>query len=231
MNKGLDIFLRVLIVASIFGGIGYYYYTKFTLPSQPILKSDIIKLPNKDELPIKDNNSNILDNKSDNNSKINLTNSNINTIEATKYYRVTVNDLFDNTVAEKVSLYLKKINLQYQSAKDKKEILFKRVLVGPFKTNKECINAENKLKSLKMDTMKLTLKNGCFVNVGSFVTETKVKHLTSELNKNSIHNITLMEIKVPKDVFTFKIDNLSTDKLKDLEKFFKENLINYKLNE
>jgi len=236
LKKSTDIFIRILIVGAILGAIGYYYYKRFTKPVAPVLKSEIIKLPEKPAFtpkPLKkvvpaqtetatDNNSKNIVAKKDNITDNTTSKSVIN-------YKITVEKLLSRKKYNELIEFLTHIkNIKFDSSKKVAQIEFKRVLIGPYLKKINLIKMEAKIRGMHInDYLRLKFKNGYYLHVGSFANKSKLEAFVTLLRQNRIYNIKYMVVKVPKKVFFINIYTDSKDTFTQVKSFLDNESIQY----
>ncbi len=238
MKKTTDIFLRIIIVGVILGAIGFYYFKKFTKPVAPVLKSEIIKLPEKVEIIQKkvkiekkvvtkstneDNNS-LNQVKKDNNTNVKKT-----AITIEKNYTINVERILSERKLNELVKFLKQVpDVTFKTSFQRKKVEFKRVLIGPYLRKINVIKMEAKIRDMQIrDYLRLKLKNGYYLHVGSFADKSRLEAFVTLLRKNRIYNIKYMVVKVPKKVYSVKIIVHSDKTLNQIKSFLNAESLHY----
>jgi len=113
--------------------------------------------------------------------------------------------------------------------KYKKNVVFKRVLIGPFKTKSQMIRYEEKVKKLKLEHMKFKLRNYYYVHVGSYSSDYRLKEILQFLKRHGIKNLVLMSINVLKDAYNIEVSNIPENKIKLFKEFLDDHKMKYQV--
>ena len=231
MKKTTDIILRIIIVAVILGAIGYYYYKRFTKPVAPILKSEVIKLPEKPDFSPKPEEVNLQkpDNKSVNKVKIETDNS---TIQKQINYSILIENILSQKELNEIVNFLKQFkNVKFNTSNKTGRVLFKRVLIGPYSRKIDVIKMEGKISEMKIkDYLRLKLRGYYFLHVGSFADNNRLKSFVTFLKQNRIYNIKYMDVKVKKKIYSINITLNSNDTFKQIKSFLDQESVTYKFS-
>ncbi len=244
MKKSTDTIIRIFFIVAIFGAIGNYYYQKYKKPVAPALKSDIILIPksepvaktivqkiktSKPSKPITPKNNTVT------NKSVVVEQSQKNHQKTSvKTYGVVITDIPEKSKnINRIKTFVKSLSgtVKMSETSAIENIIFTRVLVGPFKKKMDMIKASGKINDLKIDSIRLKIKGNYYIQVASFSNEKKLNDFVKFLHGKRINNIVFLKVKIPKKVIRITIENLNESSYRKLTDFLKNNNQHYKTQE